>query len=55
MKPSLLILILLGVGTLISAYFNYQDNKLVMSAIGVLISAFCFGLYFKERKKNSEK
>ena len=55
MKPSLLILLVLGIGTLISAYFNYQDNKLVMSAIGVLISVFCFGLFFKERNKDSEK
>lgn len=53
-KPSSLLLLILALGTLISAYFNYQNNKLFMSGIGMAISAACFWLHFKE-KKTDEK
>ena len=53
-KPSSLFLLILAIGTLISAYFNYQSNKLGMSGIGLLISTACFWFYFKEKNKNNE-
>ncbi len=56
-KPSSLLLLILAIGTLISVYFNYQNNKLFMSGIGMVISTACFWLFFKEKKeiKNDEK
>ena len=54
-KPASLLLLILAIGTLVSAYFNYQNNKLFMSGIGVLISIACVVLYLKERRNKNDK
>ena len=51
MKLSSLLLIILAIGTLVSAFFNYQSDKLIMSGLGLLISIACFWLYYKESRK----
>jgi hypothetical protein len=47
-KPSSLLFLILAVGTLISAYFNYRSDKLLMSGVGVVISIACFVYYWRD-------
>lgn len=52
-KPSSLLWLLLAIGTSVTAYFNYQNDKLVMAGAGVVIAVACFVRYYRERKNNS--
>ena len=51
-KSSSLLWIILAIVTLITAYSNYQNDRLVMSCLGLVITIACFVLYLRERKKN---
>lgn len=47
-KPSSLLLLIMAVATLVTAYFNYQNHKPIISIFGILISAACLIYFFKE-------
>lgn len=55
-KPSSLLWLILAIATSITAYFNYRNDKLVMSCVGLVITVACLVPYLRERKKmNDEK
>jgi len=51
-KPSSLLFLILAIGTLVSAYFNFRHDKLLMAGLGVIISIACFVYYFKDVRNN---
>jgi len=54
-KPSSLLLLILAIATLISAYSNYRNDRLVLSCIGLAIAITCFVLFLRERKNVNDE
>ncbi len=53
-KSSSPLWLILAIATLITAYFNYRNDKLVMSCLGLVITIACFVPYLRERKNKTD-
>lgn len=50
-----LLWLILAIVTLITAYSNYQNDRLVMAGLGLVITIACIVPYLRERKNRNDE